>query len=558
MGKIHKLPDQVIAQIAAGEVIERPAYALKELIENAIDAKADRIQVFLEQSGFKKILVIDNGEGMDEIDLKESFKHHTTSKITNNISNIESLGFRGEALSSIAAISTVTIKSRVKNLESGNQIVIKQGLVHGFLSIGTPFGTSVLIEQLFSGTPVRKRFLKNMRSEMVLNNEIFLKTVINYPNIHFTLSHNGRILYDFPKIQHNEERIKKLLGEDIFSELIPVDYNDETIKINGWISKPTIVSSNKNKQYMSINRRQIDDKKISQSVKQGYGDLIDSQTYPIFVLMITLPYNHVDVNIHPRKQEVAFINQDIVYKIIIQSVGKALTSHNLTPFLHQYSHKMFKTMPDHATSVLRDELSSWEWLHITKVIRSSPVMQIHKTYIVASTYNGILLIDQHAAHERIVYETLRKTFIKKKKYSSLHSLSTPIILELSVDDFHTAIQKQTVYETYGFHYKEFGRNAIAITDIPTLLKDHNIPFLFQEILQNIEQWTKKSIDYQSEMMLQFLSCRSAIKAGDILTQRECKKLIEELDRTENNYTCPHGRPTKTELSLSYINKLFKR
>ncbi len=557
MRKIHKLPDHIVAQIAAGEVIERPAYALKELLENAVDAKADRIQVYLENAGLKKIMVIDNGEGMNYEDIQESFKHHTTSKLHKELIGIKSLGFRGEALSSIAAISNFTIKSKQKESSSGNVIFIRNGKVEYFSPLGMPHGTTVMAEHLFFSFPARKKFLRSNRTEMRYNTDVFLKMVLDYPTIHFSFIHNKRLLFDFPKTNEETERVKSILGNDIFSQLIPVQYNDGYIEIKGFISKPNIININTYKQYLSVNGRQINDKKISQIIKDSYEGLLDAQAYPIFVLQLTIPHESVDVNVHPRKEEIAFLNEEELYKTIGTTIKKSLQTSNLTQtasFLLNTSNNM----PYHATGVLRDELASWDWLNITKILPSSAIIQIHKTYILTQTYTGFLLIDQHAAHERILYEELKKTFLKKKEKSFTHALKNPLTIEMTFEDLNIVMESRQKLGRFGFIVEEFGTNTLRITHIPELFKDHNLKKLFFEIVSTFQKNRLTNIDSQSEVMLQFLACRSAIKAGDILSTKQCKQLIDQLEKTPNNYTCPHGRPTKSEFSLRNLHKLFKR
>lgn len=556
MQKIHKLSEQVIARIAAGEVIERPAYAVKELLENAIDAKADTIHITLEQAGLKKIMITDNGDGMNEADLQMSFQHHTTSKLSehNDLTGIKSFGFRGEALSSIAAVSTLTIKSRSKRASLGTLIELHTGKIIKKLPIGMPQGTSIIVDHLFSSTPVRRKFLKSERTELRLIMDIVLQAALAHPQIRFQFVHNKRTLFDLPKTKSIIQRVKMLLGIDIFSALIPIQFDDPHIQIAGFISKPHLISTTSQKQYLFINGRSVTDTSIAQSVKEGYSSLLDNRTYPVFVLFLTLPYETVDVNIHPRKEQVAFLNKQQLLTTIKTAVEKTLQQNNITPYDIGWNNNM----PSYATSILKDEILPWQVENLARIIKSSDVAQFHNVYIVKQTYNGILLIDQHAAHERILYEQFTTLYEEKKREKKQHILSNALSLELSPVDMSTVLEYKNTLSELGFQFEQFGNTMIQVTHIPLFFKSHDIKALFSELLHNISQSNEKKIDTQSQKMLAFLACRTAIKAGDKLHKKQCENIIEQLEKTLHNATCPHGRPTRVEISLHQINKLFKR
>lgn len=552
MGKIKLLPDHIIAQIAAGEVIERPAYAVKELIENSVDAKADFIQIYIEQAGLKKIMAIDNGEGMSKDDLLECYKHHTTSKLTNNLHNIKSLGFRGEALSSIAAVSNLAIKSKTKNKANGNIINLKSGKFEKIITVGMPPGTCVIIENLFQNIPARKKFLFSVKTEFRHILEIVMEAALANPQIRFQLNHNDKIIFDLPRINNISERIKTLLGSDIFQELLPLNYEDAYIKISGFISKPTIVSTNSNKQYLCINNRFIKDKQINQAVKEGYGRLVRNDSYPIFVLFIKMPYEMVDVNVHPRKEQVAILNNEQITQKITSTVTDAIQK------IYNYDLFSDSNMPDYAAGILRDEILPWQLQNITRLIKSSDILQVHNLYLVTQTYNGFLFIDQHAAHERILYEKYIKSFQKQTAKIRLFSLKKPLVLNLSPIEMNVFIEAKEMFTKLGFMIEEFGKTTVRVLSVPSFFRDHNIKNLIYELINDLSQGKKKQIDKQSQVMLGYLACRGAIKAGDKLTKKQCKELLKELEKTPNNQTCPHGRPTKVEVPLRNIHREFKR
>lgn len=558
MQKIHQLPEHIIAQIAAGEVIERPAYALKELVENAIDAKADDITIHIDQAGMKKIIVIDNGEGMSRADVELSVRHHTTSKLDDTFSlhGIKSLGFRGEALSSIAAVSTMTIKSRPSTQTAGTILQLNSGTITKLAPIGIPQGTSVHVEQLFSSIPARKKFLKTQRTEFRRIVDLLLQITIAYPGIRFHLTHNDKTIFDFPKADSAAQRLSHLLGNETLTQMIPFTFDDSYLHISGFLSKPHVASTTTQKQFLFINNRPVTDRLIAQAVKEAYGSMLDATSYPIFVLFLKLPHEMVDVNVHPRKEQVTFLNNQHIYETVRAAIEKTLTDNNLTFFTMKWQSE---NMPSHATQTLRKEILPWQIQHLSRAISSADISQFHNVYLLTQTYNGIFFIDQHAADERILYEKFSKAYQKQKKNKKLFSLPKGLSIELSLSDKQTLDEYRNVFSSYGFEITDFGPTTIQIVQVPYFFKDHAIRELFLELLVDIkEQGQAKATDTQSQKMLAFLACRSAIKAGDKLTKKQCKELIKTLEETPNNYTCPHGRPTKIEMSLSDIHKLFKR
>lgn len=563
MRKIHLLPKTVIAQIAAGEVIERPVFAVKELVENAIDAHADTIQILLENAGMKRITITDNGEGMSKEDLLESYKHHTTSKFSaaQNLIGIKTFGFRGEALSSICAISDVTIKSKTSNAVAGTMIKVKNGTLTETSPIGMPEGTQIIVENIFGNIPARKKFLKSGRTELRHCINVVLQISLVHPEIAISMTHNGRLLFDFPKSDETSMRVQQLFGLDIFSQMIPVADEQSPVSIRGSISKPQHVSSTTNKQYIFINNRLVTDRGISQTVKEAYGRLLDSSSYPLFVLSIKLPPEMVDVNVHPRKEYVSFINQSTLYNAIKKVIEKAVSESNMLYGALQWERMLLKNenMPAYATNLLRDESTSWDELNLGRIMRSSEIFQIHNLYLLTHTYNGILLLDQHAAHERVLYEQFIKMFQKHKKQKNPYSLKEALVLNLSLEQLDILREQKDKLKNVGFGFENFGQNAIKVTQVPRFFKDHNIHKLIIELCNNASgDNVKQSIDAQSEIMLRFLACRSAIKSGEKLNQKQRKELLEQLEKTPNNLTCPHGRPTKIELPLRQFHKIFKR
>lgn len=554
MQKIYPLPQDVIAKIAAGEVIERPAYAIKELVENAIDAKATSITIHLADSGLKKIVVIDNGEGMSSNDIQECFKPHTTSKLSSEeqLHAIHTLGFRGEALSSISSISNMTIKSKTKNEVAGTQVVLQEGTIASVSSIGTPVGTSVTIDNLFYPVPARKKFLKSQRTEFRHILDIVSHLALAHPEIRFVLTHNNKTIFDLPKTQTHSERIQKFLGPSIYEQLIPFTYTDQYMGFTGFLAKPQVVTRTSSKQYLFVNQRRIQDKYVGQAVKEAYGNLLEATASPIFVLFLTVPAEIVDVNVHPRKEQVRFLNKDSLFKKIKVAVADTLSKNNLT-FLNLDWKVRDGQTKSYAGQLLKQLVLSDAALLTTRE-KNAEIQQIHNLYLLTATKQGLLIIDQHAAHERILYQEFMNVFEKEKQKTEVINLSKPQSIELSMTELEALEEQKEELRKIGFIF-----NGNTLTAVPTLFKDWDYQKLINEMLEDtLEEKLIADIGQQEYKMLAYLACRSAVKAGDPLTKEQMKKLLDQLEKTQNNTTCPHGRPVRIAVSLQDLHKMFKR
>lgn len=563
MNKIHLLSNDIVAKIAAGEVIERPVYAVKELVENALDANADTITVRIEESGLRKIIVIDNGEGMSEEDLKESFKLHTTSKLTSidHLSHIESLGFRGEALASIAAISNLTIQSRTKKSSSGTSVEIKNGTIEHIVSVGMPHGTIVTVGNLFHNVPARKRFLKSAKTEFRHIITLLTNIALANPQVHFVLTHNKKPVFDFPKTTDVLERIKVILGTNTFVNLLPFSYQDKYVTLSGFFAKPQEKTFSPTKQFLFVNKRKVTDKHISLAIKDAYGTLLASKSLPVFIVFVSLPYELVDVNVHPRKEYVRFADTTLLYDTITKAVSETLTKNNLT----FYDDKGFgfslgdaKLTTSFTGRLLKENQIPWDIRNKNEIVSSSESLQLHNVYLVTQTRFGVALIDQHAAHERILYEQFLEGFQKEKNESPQYHLQKPIILELSLTESELLEEHQLFFEKIGFEISEFKNNTFRVDTIPLLFQDRNPKELITELLADLEQEKRSDVDTMSKKIVAFLACRAAVKAGESLTKKQAKDLLEKLAKTNNNATCPHGRPTKIIIDIDQFHRMFKR
>lgn len=370
-------------------------------------------------------------------------------------------------------------------------------------------------------------------------------------SIQFVLQHGKKILIDFPITKTITERIKSIVGESAFSQFLPVKRNDNYIKISGFIAKPQLNSSTQNKQFLFINRRYVTDKLISLAVKDAFGTMLEPTSYPIFVLALEVPFEMVDINVHPRKEQVSFMNAQFVFQTIQQTVQEVLQEHNLTFQNLSWKRKGVGMTNSFAGKMLKEEILSKDQLIIEK---KSPVTQLHNLYIVTQIKDGFLFVDQHGAHERILFEKFKKEFLRKRNNGGLYQLTEPFKLALSPSEQLLLKDYKKNLEIIGFRF-----HKISITALPILFQDRNPQDLIIQLLEELELRKQlKDIDTVSEEMIAFLACRSAVKAGDHLETIQMRTLIDDLQKTPNNSTCPHGRPTQITFAKEYIDRLFKR
>ena len=570
--KIFPLPQQIVAQIAAGEVIERPVYAVKELIENSLDAGADSLIVTIEDSGLKKITVTDNGEGISKEDLLESFKPHTTSKLTSEegLSHISTLGFRGEALASIAAVSSMTIASKTIGETAGVIVEVREGTVGKLSPIGMPVGTSITVQNLFGAVPARKKFLKSKRTEFRHIMDLMTQTALAYPQVHLQLSHNGKIIFDLPKTIDVLERVPLLLGNTTYANILPLSYEDSYVSISGFLTKPDSASRSSHKQFIFINQRRVVDRLILSAVKDAYGTLLESTAYPVCILFFSLPYEFVDVNVHPRKEEVRFADNQLINEAVYRTVKQTLAEHNLI-----FQPRNFKgwglsdgedkpkswrvgSVDSYAGRLLKEKRVPWDIRTVAESV-SGDLLQIHSLYLLSPTKFGMTIVDQHAAHERILYEQFLEEFQKQKKNRPQFILSKPVLIDMSFSEGELIKEHIPLLEQAGFTIEHFKANTFFVRAVPLLFQDRNIAELLSELLADLLQEKKpRDLDTVSRRMIAYLACRGAVKAGDRLTRKQAKDLLEKLAQTPNNATCPHGRPTKVAIDLQKLHKMFKR
>lgn len=581
--KIHHLPDTLISQIAAGEVIERPASALKELLENSIDAGSTVCDVELEQGGLKTIAVRDNGCGMNYDDAQISFARHATSKIStfDDLTAITSFGFRGEALAAIASVAHVTMKTRERESDVGTEIVYQGGLCVASGSIGCAPGTEIVVQNLFFNTPARKKFMKTETTELQQCILLVTTTALAYPKCAFSLSHNGRELLNLPATEDYLARIGAILGAQFVRESAPVEFVTPSISIQGFIGKPGMTLSTKRHQYLFVNGRAVSDSSVAHAVIQAYGTRLPARTYPMFVLFIDIDAKEVDVNVHPRKLNVKFAEPGRVYRDVLAAVKRSLDEQyrdsivmrstaaavrdevnvSAENYFVQDSLDFF-TVESPPQNPQINEIAdlTYEREHDSHAVKNPlPLAQIDNSYILINDEKGLTIVDQHAAHERIMYEKFKAQYEKKMSDGNfeVQKFLVPLTLELSPYERAAYEDASTFLQTLGFEFAQWSGNAITIEAAPAQFKEREMVSIIKSLFAEIGD-EKGSSTPLPERMLKSLACKAAVKFGMPLAVAEQSALLAELALTPNNVTCPHGRPTRIEFSFEELERRFYR
>jgi len=586
MPRIKILPESVTNKIAAGEVIDRPASVVKELIENAIDAKATKIDTYLEDGGRKLIRVSDDGIGMDAEDLALAFQSHATSKLhhADDLFAIHTLGFRGEALPSIGAVSHASIISRVKGAMSGAEIKIDGGLLGKVKECGAPEGTQVEARDLFFNVPVRKKFLRTVSTEMAYISEVLTRFSLSYPKIHFTLMHNNRTVFNLPPVQDTAERIATVFGEEMRKHLIPVFLREEMVTLSGYIAPPFFDKANARMQFIFLNGRYIKDSAIFRAITEAYHGKLMHKRYAIVFLFLHVEPSEVDVNVHPTKIEVRFRNTGIIYNYILSALKESLNKSAIksvsmpsrTPQLEkevawsevnllkkslweEFSFGKTNEMESrtdiqtHLKTDERENFSTTEGFD-----KKRTYIQIHNAFIVEEADDGLNIIDQHALHEIILYHEIERSISASKSLSQ--RLLIPELVELSPKDFYNIISLKDYLEKLGIEIEEFGQHTIVIRAFPQILKNLNSKKFMEDLLAELsEEDYLKSKDKTLNKLISIMACKGAIKAGQRLELQEIEELLKK-KTSINAYTnnCPHGRPTTLHFSFDELQKQFKR
>jgi DNA mismatch repair protein MutL len=609
MGQIKVLDQNMINMIAAGEVIERPASVVKELVENSIDAGATKIIISIEDGGRKLISVTDNGCGMDAEDLACAFDSHTTSKIktSKDLLGISTLGFRGEALASIASVAQVRAVSRTKDSAAGNCIEIDCGNKGSISPANADYGTTIQVRDLFYKLPARRKFLKTANTEMGHITEHFTRIALANSNLDMVLHHNGKELYRLSSKQGIRQRIAELLSSEFGENLIETESSEKELRLSALLGKPAISRTNNKFQYVFLNGRFIRDRFISHAIKEAYRGILEPNRFPVVFLFIQMPYENYDVNVHPTKIEVRFYNTNLIHSQVLGALREKLLGTNLqtqaklpvttvsakageenSPATHHRSREIADAMAEffkkHKPVQTQQQFSPipqkrFVPLHpateqITKgqtvpSLRAGTLvtaeraaagrefLQIHDSFIVAEADDGFIIIDQHALHERIIYEDLCGRIQK----SSLESQKLLIPESFQLTDIQADAIKTNaeVLEKLGIEIAPFGPRTYAIQAFPTLLAKV-APLDFVQDL--IDLFTDKGLGLDTEKLLDevlnMAACKAAIKAGQKLSDNEIEQLLADKEKTERASRCPHGRPTTIKFSITELEKQFKR
>ncbi len=579
--KIRILPDHVSQVIAAGEVVERPASVVKELMENAIDAGASEIIVELKAGGLQLIRVVDNGEGIGQEDVPVAFQRYATSKIVKaeDLYAIQTLGFRGEALPSISQVSKVTLQTRVFDSLSGTQAICEGGEVKRISEIGCPVGTEVEVKNIFYNIPVKRKFLKSIRSELRPALQHFFRLSLAHPSISFKFIHDGRSLHEHPKTGSPLVRIEAIFGKEIYSHLHPIEFDDGEIKISGFASLPSFSKRNAEGIYFYVNQRFIKDRVIYKAVLDAYRHTLPSRQFPIVILFITLPPSTVDVNVHPTKTEVKFRDSEKIYQAVSTTLrwmvgedpfpSKGEISRDArreqvsqegtqSSFFIQenLSSSSFLTS-ERAEGMLRvQEGEGLPWV-LEKKSTCSVLGQIQGTYIICEREGNLIFIDQHAAHERILFEKFKKEYETGSVISE--KLLIPLLLELSAEESYLLESVGETLKSMGFEIESMGEKLFALRSIPSFIDSEDPQDIVRGILDDLSSLEKPGNGEDAlHAILITLACHTAIRGNFILKKEEMDKLVELLAPFHTSTTCPHGRPIFFHLPLEELNKQFKR
>lgn len=579
---IHILPEHLATKIAAGEVVQRPASVVKELLENSIDAGARMVTVNIKDGGKTFIQVVDDGQGMSMEDARLAFERHATSKIStyDDLENIRTLGFRGEALASIAAVAQVVLRTRLQGDTVGTKVRIEGGDIQEHTHDAWERGSSVTVRNLFYNTPARRNFLKSNATEFKHICDVIQRISLTHPEFKIMFVSDDDIVLDLlPTTLH--ERMIDLFGEHQVQGLIPVEETREIISVKGYTSKPDYARKTRVEQYLFLNGRYIINRNLNFAVYQAYEHLLEKGSFPFFALFLTIDPRRVDVNVHPSKMEVKFEDERGVYRLVMNAVRRALSAHDLAPAIVQEgtveSRIDGKDVNRHGSDAWRSlfhhepiqqripsyepwDRSSPESVSSNQYGESRQVQffprQVHNKYIVTPTQEGLMIVDQHAAHERILYERIVERLTSARPVSQQLLFSQT--LDLTPGDVALVKQLEADLTAMGFVLKFFGKNTIVLEAMPPEVPPGKETTILRDILDLYKENEHDLKLKPRENLAKAYSCKAAIKAGDSMNEEEMRSLLEQLFTTNNPFVCPHGRPAIVKLSLTELDKRFGR
>ena len=611
---IRRLPPQTVNRIAAGEVVERPASVIKELVENAIDAGASQVDIRYEDGGRAVITITDDGKGMTREELPIAIERHATSKLSPNeagewdLLNIGTMGFRGEALPSIGSIARLTISSQTENDDSAWEIKVEGGAESGpkpAPRVGM-HGTRVDVRDLFYATPARLKFLKSERSESLAISDIVKRLAMANPSVGMTLSNGNRTTLKVARQTNDQEgrlaRLASILGADFGQNAIEIDQERDGIHLTGFAGLPTYSRGNNQHQYLFVNGRPVRDKLLHGALRGAYQDFLARDRHPVVALYIDLPSDHVDVNVHPAKTEVRFRNPGLVRGLIVSALRHSLAAagHRASTTVSDYAlgkiqaeqpqyafQQNYNRPPngashrhDPAMQPLMDGVTANDYGFSAKVeevgqgytaeqnqdYTANPLgaarAQLHETYVVAQTNDGIVIVDQHAAHERLVYERMKMAMARAKEGGQgveRQALLIPDIVDLGETDAARVLARAEELAEMGLVIEPFGTGAVAVRETPALLGEMNIQSLFRDLADDISEYDEAlSLKEKFEHVCGTMACHGSVRAGRRLNGAEMNALLRQMEDTPHSGQCNHGRPTYVELKLADIERLFGR
>jgi DNA mismatch repair protein MutL len=608
---IKILSENLANKIAAGEVIQRPASAVKELIENAIDAHARSLTIVIKDGGKSLIQIVDDGDGMSKEDAVVAFQRHATSKISTyeDLENIRTLGFRGEALASIAAVAQVEMRTRKRESDVGIKIRIDGGIVVEIAEEVTAVGTSIQVKNLFFNTPARRNFLKSDPTEFKHIIDVVQRIALSHPEIAVKFISDDELVLDL-KSTDIHDRVKGIFGEKLAQALIYLDEKNELMEIRGYLGKPEFSRKGRAEQYLFLNGRYIVNRNINHAVFQGYEHILEKGSFPIFILFLTIDPRKVDVNVHPTKMEVKFENEGSIYKIILTAIRKTLSHHDLIPKVEiketiSDGEKLGSQFRSRLANTNQEEVNWKELLRpatpleklsqestrssgfpsthaktdnsfgeptagigsrldqlqeknepMVSSINDFPVWQLHNKYIVVQVESGIMIVDQHAAHERILYEQVSERL--NRSDSKSQQLLFPHTIQFTVADSALVKQLLPLLDKLGFSLKLFGNTTVILDGVPIDIKPGEEGKILQDTLDLYKDDEQNPKIEPRERLAKSYACKAAIKSGDSLNSNEMRSLIRRLFDSKVSLVCPHGRPVIIKLSLSELDRRFGR
>lgn len=579
MGNIVLLDDLTINKIAAGEVIERPLNVVKEVVENSIDAGATKITIEIKRGGKQLIKVVDNGKGIQKDDMDIALERHATSKLRKieDLENIYTMGFRGEALASISAVSKLTMISRTNKDDFGNKIIAEAGDIIQREETGSPIGTTIIVENLFFNVPVRYKFLKQDATEFKYIKDWVQKAVFSNPSISFKLINEDKVVFQSNGNGKIEDIIYSIYGKELKENIVKVDFEEEGIKVTGVIGNTRIARDSRKDQIIFLNKRNIRNQILTNSADQAFKGSIGIGKYGFFILNLEMPANFYDINVHPTKMEVRFVDENKIYKIFYHAIKNAMLTKEFLGNTQvekneEYVKNEFEFLTNHFTKEtntnnyfsrltvnanksinILEEKEDLIYRQNKRDVQYKYIGIIFRTFIIVEIEDQLYLIDQHAAHERLLYEQIKENY-KNNMSSNSQMMLVPEIYNLTHKESEFVTQNIEMFKIYGFDIELFGSNSVKINGIPDIEYRSKSKNIFLEVLDEMITNERVSLKDVEERFIATVACKAAVKANMDLNQHEVDYLIQNLLKLKNPYTCPHGRPTTIKFSK---DELFK-